>query len=136
MKKWTAISALFIFICFPILFFSEEDALLGEMRANVKGDYSIYLFWTSGGQVPSDFTKGSWRSLIEEAAFQEGAKIQFTAIDLSDRRYLIHYQSVLDEPERPVYVLLNHAGIVLQTPKLEKVMDYLQNVEVEGAAFR
>ncbi|MHA7966460.1 hypothetical protein ACX93W_20240 [Paenibacillus sp. CAU 1782] len=136
MKKWTAIAALFIFICFPILFFSEQDAVLGEMRASVKGDYSIYLFWTSGGHVQSDLAKESWSSLIQEAAFQEGAKIQFTAIDLSDRRYFFQYRSVLEHSERPVYMLLNHAGIVLQTPKLEKVRDYLQNAEVEGAAFR
>ncbi len=136
MKKWTAVSALFIFICFPILFFSEQDALLGEMRANAKGDYCMYLFGARGRHALTDESIGEWGSFVQGAALQEGAQIQFTAIDLGERRYLLHYGSGLDEPEHPVYMLFNHARIVLQTTRLEQVMNYLQNTEVKDATTR
>ncbi|MOA44344.1 hypothetical protein D3C78_1666130 [compost metagenome] len=106
------------------------------MRANAKGDYCMYLFGASGRHALTDESMGEWGSFVQGAALQEGAQIQFTAIDLGERRYLLHYGSGLDEPEHPVYMLFNHARIVLQTTRLEQVMNYLQNTEVKDATTR
>lgn len=129
MKKWTSLVALFAFICVPILFFSEQDSLMGTMTADAKGGCGIYLHWASEASSFGLLPANRWEQAKRQAASLEEELTLVEEVDLTGLQLHYPYGNAAKWLQSPYYFLYDQTGIILQTSDPQVIRDYLDSCE-------